>query len=182
MLYPGTHCPSRVTEGSWKIRGCIWNALYAGKLFYKGNKPILDVRKSHIYGTPCPFPWKERGCLAATGSLEHEVSFKERWVERKGMVFTLTKQAPIFSWGWTLTSPQSVSGKQQVPSVPVLIPNALCGTNKCIGKSPSQLSTSGCVQRRRGSTCKLICAHVHEHFCWLMSSPPLHLTTSTSAF
>ena len=148
------------------------------KLFYNGNKTILDVGKSHIYGTPCPF--------LATGSLEHEVSFKEKWVERKGMVFILTKQAPIFSWGWTITSPQSVSGKQQVPRVPVLIPKALCHANEYSGmgreRAHPQLSMADCVQRQCGSTCKLICVHFHKHFCWGMSSPPLHLPTSTSFF
>lgn len=79
-----------------------------------------------------PFLLKEKAYLLATGPLKPEVSFKERWMERKGMVFTIAKQVSIFLSKMNYLKP-TVSGKQQVPSVPILFPKASCCANNVWG-------------------------------------------------
>lgn len=135
-----------------------------------------------------PFLLKEKAYVLATGPLNPEVSFRERWVERKGMVFTIAKQVPIFSRRWTIPSPQSVSGKQQVPSVPILFPNALCCANDVWGwvewgRAHGQLSRVDWVQRQFGSPCKMLCVHCSQaalRMDVLPTSTPPHLHTGRS--
>lgn len=178
-----------MTEESWKIWECLRKCFVCWKLFYKCSNTILDVGKRHVCGTPCPFPSKGKGI--PTGSFEHEVSFKERWVERKGMVFTMPKQAPIFSRGWTIPSPQSVSGKQRGPSVPALIPKALCALPKRgHGRSAEQpirrwAGQTGCRDSWAPPANRFVCTF-HKQLCGMRCPPPspgpTHLPTPTSAF
>lgn len=186
MLYPSTHCPSRITEGSLKIRECIWRALYAANCFYKGNKTILDIGKSHIYGIPCPFPLKEKGCLAATGSWNMRFpSRRGGWKER--VWYSLWPSKPQFSHEAELSQAHNQClASSRFPVYPCWFQKHYTALTNILGTgregAPPQLSTADCEQRQHGSICKPICVYFHKHFCWLMSSPPLELTTSTSAF
>lgn len=86
------------------------------KTLWRRNKTILEVGGCYIN----VIPLKEEGMLRGAGSSEHELSSKERWVEGKCGGLTVAEQNPVFSGGWTFTSPSSVSGRQQVPGVAVL--------------------------------------------------------------
>lgn len=156
------------------------------KLFYNGNKTILDVGKSHIYGTPCPFLYRKRDAwwLLALWNMRFP-SRRGGWKER--VWCSLSPSKPQFSHEDELSQVHNQClASSRFPVYPCWFQKHyaaltnISGMGK--GRAHPQLSMADCMQRQCGSTCKLICVHFHKHFCWGMSSPPLHLTTSTSFF
>lgn len=114
-----------------KYENACGSALYAKNCLPRVTRqPWMQGRVPFILA-PWPFPLKEKRCLVAPGL--HAWGFLQGGVDgKKGHGPCHDQASPNL-----LMSSQSVSGKQQVPSVPVVIPEAWPCTKEHIGMGSS---------------------------------------------